>query len=127
MALRGLLAVYSVPHISQVHMWYRAQLQLPDTPQAAAAVAQDSPTILRAEELPQGANGEVHPDAIAQCVAQYGFAPGHETSEAGLFPLAALPWDELAFPSGARALRHYVAHSASSTAVDVGDLPNSLR
>jgi len=36
-------------------------------------------------------------------------AAGDETLEAGIFPPADLPWDELAFPSTAEALHEYLA------------------
>ena len=36
-------------------------------------------------------------------------AAGDETQEIGIFPPADLPWDELAFPSTAEALREYLA------------------
>ena len=126
MDLGALLAVYSVPRISQVHMWYRADLQLPDTAEAAAALASPQPTVLRAEDLACGADGEPTAVALAQCAATYGFAPGHETSAAGLFPLGALPWDRLAFSSGARALRFFVGQGASG-GVDVGDIVTPAR
>jgi ADP-ribose pyrophosphatase YjhB (NUDIX family) len=41
------------------------------------------------------------------------FAPGEESLEVALFDEADIPWDELAFPTIARTLRHYYADRAS--------------
>ncbi len=98
-SVKHLISVYSVPHISQVHMWYRAELQLPETPEAARAVASDTPFILHAPKQ-QTAEQE---DATKRA---YGFAPAHESSAVGLFPFSALPWGEFAFPSAEGALLH---------------------
>lgn len=63
--IERLLAVYSIPRISQVQLIYRARLLSPE------------------------------------------IAAGPESLEVGLFDRAAIPWDELAFPSVRWALGHY--------------------
>jgi len=90
--IKHLISVYSVPHIAQVHMWYRAHLRLPDTAEAAEALAATEPFILHAP-------ANQTPAQEAESKKKYGFAPAHESSAVGLFPLNALPWGSFAFPS----------------------------
>ncbi|GGD13849.1 NUDIX hydrolase [Aquisalinus flavus] len=66
LTIHQLLATYSIMHISQVQLMFRATLENPET-----------------------------------------IAPGPESEEVGLFEWDDIPWDELAFPSVAWALRHY--------------------
>ncbi len=61
----ALLAVYDIPRINQVQMFFRARLTSPD------------------------------------------IEAGPESLEVGLFERDRIPWDDLAFPSVAWALRHY--------------------
>ena len=90
--IKHLISVYSVPHISQVHMWYRADLRLPDTPEAVEALAAEEPYILHAPAAQTS-------DQEAEFKSKFGFAPAHESSAVGLFPLDNLPWGKFAFPS----------------------------
>jgi ADP-ribose pyrophosphatase YjhB (NUDIX family) len=69
--IEGLLAVYNIPRISQVQMFFRAHLTAPD------------------------------------------FAPGPESQEVALYDWAAIPWDDLAFPSVRWALDHFRESEAS--------------
>ena len=73
-------------------MWYRAELKLPDTPQAAEALASTEPFILQAPAGQTSAQETETKEA-------FGFAPAHESSAVGLFPLDSLPWGQFAFPS----------------------------
>lgn len=65
--LEALLAVYTISHISQVQLMYRARLAAPE------------------------------------------IAAGPESLDVVLFSWSEIPWNELAFPSVAWALRHYKA------------------
>ena len=115
--INGPLCIYSLPHLSQVHMWFHASLHLPDNDVVREAVASDCPTILSrpiAQKLDQG---DSLTKALEQQAEAYGFAPGHETLAAGLFPWSAVPWDELAFSSGAAALRFFLSRQPNE--VDV--------
>jgi len=64
--VRDLLAVYSLPHIGQVHLVYRARMTSPK------------------------------------------IEAGPEMHEARLFTVDELPWDDLAFPTNAWSLRHFL-------------------
>lgn len=88
--VKHLLSMYSVPHISQVHVWFLADLLLPEHPAAQAAAASRAPVVV--------VDGEQEPGRT--CEQALGFGPGHETTAAGLFPIEDIPWDSLAFPSG---------------------------
>lgn len=71
--LGAMYTMISVPHISQVHVIYRARLLDLD------------------------------------------FAPGDETLEVALFDEARIPWEEIAFRTGAMTLRHFFADRASGS------------
>jgi ADP-ribose pyrophosphatase YjhB (NUDIX family) len=65
-----LYQVFSIPHISQVHMYYRGTLE----------------------------------DR---------FAPGEESLEVRLFSAAEVPWNDIAFPTVRKTLKHYFEDLAS--------------
>jgi ADP-ribose pyrophosphatase YjhB (NUDIX family) len=56
--------------------------------------------------------GQVHVMFRAELKAPE-FAPGPESLEVGLYDEAAIPWDQLAFPSGEFTLRRYFADRAA--------------
>lgn len=91
----GLLAVYSVPHVSQVHLWYRAQLE-------------------DRQEL--HATDGVIPEEL--------FRDHGESLEVRLFHPAAIPWQDLSFSSVRYALEFYLkpGHGAGSSTVDTRTL-----
>ncbi len=74
LVLERLLAVYSLPHISQVQIFYLAHLAAP------------------------------------------AFAPGPESREVRLFPLAEIPWKTLAFPSVEWTIRAWLSDRKAGVA-----------
>jgi ADP-ribose pyrophosphatase YjhB (NUDIX family) len=66
-----MFSLIDLPHISQVHIFYRARLRTPD------------------------------------------FRPGTESLDTMLASMDEIPWDQLAFHSVTRTLRHYLADRAS--------------
>lgn len=81
--VEDLLGVYEIPHISQVHMFYRAPMTSPE------------------------------------------HAAGEESLECGLFAWEDVPWDELAFPSVAWALRKFRAGAGPWFHISEGSTPLS--
>lgn len=73
----ALHAVYSVPHVDQIMLWFRGTL---------AGAPGGGPR----------------------------FRAGHETTEARLFDVEDIPWDELAFPTTTLALRDWIADPSGS-------------
>jgi ADP-ribose pyrophosphatase YjhB (NUDIX family) len=59
--------------------------------------------------------------------ARPGFAPGPETAEAALFGWPEIPWDELAFPSVAWALRAWRAAGPGPLGAPAGNPPEDPR
>lgn len=91
----GLLGVYSVPHVSQVHLWYRASLL--DRPELAAA------------------DGVIPPSL---------FAAEGESLEVRLFAPRDIPWESLSFSSVRYALDFYLqpGNGAGASTVDTRTL-----